>query len=366
VEIRAADGSLTGYVVLSGNMLATLDANLSNPVSLYTVDLATYKNTGLGFGSTRPGVWLFTEGGKLWGVNLATPSTRVALTDLSAGEDVDPVFAADGATAYVGLQRSVGPRVLRINDTPATIEPASLVIGTGYTLNNLAVTPTRLVYEYGNSTQTVVGSFPKGGGTGATLADFPAGTVVSQLLASGENIFLAVTQIGASGVVSRTEIVNADGSNHQVLANTELKFGLSTATWSGDLGQLRRYAVLLVEGGTGGSFSNAAGTVRLVEGATRNPLVTYGTLPAAPDGYLSFGSFDPWQFGQSGLLTYNSAVDQNADLYYFKSDTAGLVKVTNFVTGATPASAPLKPTGGRPAGAKRRPVGLLPQPAPSF
>ena len=354
VEIRAADGSLSGYLVLLGNQMQRLDANLANPVNLFTVDPATYKNAGLGFGSTRPGIWLFTEGGKLWGVNLATPGTRVALTDLADGEDVNPLIASDGATAYVGLQRSTGPRVLRIGETLAPAGPAFVTINAGFRLNNLAVTPTRLIVHYSNATNTTVQSFAKNGAAGLppNLGGYPAGTVVAQVLAAGENIYLGVIQVGASGTSTRTEIVNSDGSNRQVQNNTDLKFGISAATVAGDLTLPRSYGVLLAEGGTGGAFSNAGATVRLVEGATRATLVTYGVLPTAPDGFLLFGSFDPWQYGQSGLLSYTGAGSQNADLYYYKSDTPGLVKVTNFLT-ATGAVAPM-PTGrSGPAGATR-------------
>ena len=35
----------------------------------FTVDAASYVNLGRRFGSALPGIWLFAEGGKLWGVD---------------------------------------------------------------------------------------------------------------------------------------------------------------------------------------------------------------------------------------------------------------------------------------------------------
>ena len=94
------------------------------------------------------------------------------------------------------------------------------------------------------------------------------------------------------------------------------------------------YEVLLADGVTS-PISNAGATLRAVNGATRSTIVTYGSLPTAPDGVAYSITGDPLQYGQSGLLLYSDVTTGTGDLYYFKSDAAGLIRVTNFVTAAS-------------------------------
>jgi len=91
----------------------------------------------------------------------------------------------------------------------------------------------------------------------------------------------------------------------------------------------------LLADGVASLISNAGATLRAVNGATRNTIVTYGGLPTAPDGVAYGITGDPLQYGQSGLFLYSDVTTGTGDLYYFKSDAAGLIRVTNYVTAAS-------------------------------
>ena len=95
------------------------------------------------------------------------------------------------------------------------------------------------------------------------------------------------------------------------------------------VGLSSNYAVILVDGVTS-LTSNAGATLRAVNGATRATIVTYGGVPASPDGPVYAATTDPLQYGQSGLFTFIDITSGFGNLYYFKSDAAGLIRVTNF------------------------------------
>lgn len=330
-ELLTADLALAGLVVRNGNQMQLLDANLANPVNLFTINPVGFRNLGLSFGSVASGFWLFVDGGKLWGVNLASPATRVALTTMTSSES-DVEVVSDGAAAYIAISSSTGSRLLRVDRglvaTPlATLTPRVF---------QLEQTPTRLV-ALGLGTPWTVQSVPKTGGATTLLHTLTSLEMWSQMLTAGENVYLGLYQAGGTGSVS-TLVVGADGSNPVLLANTAVKQGIAPASWSlGDFGAEPVYqAVVLAEGVT--RYLNDAGaTLRVVDGATRTTLATYGSLPAQPDVYLGTvaGAF---QYGQSGLFA-SVSIDTGlaGDLFYYKSDAPGLVRVTNF---GTPAAVP--------------------------
>ena len=357
-EILGADGGFTGLVVRSGNQMQRLDANLGNATDLFSIANVGYSNLGVSFGSAAPGIWLFIDDGKLWGVRLSAPATRVELATLAAGEANSPALAADGSSVFIGLSGASSARVLRVTEALVTSTVATL----GSPLRQLALTPTRLV-ALTNATPATLLSLPKAGGATTTLSVFGAGVNVGLMLASGENVYVSTYQFGATGSSVSTLIVGADGSNPVTLANTEIKRGIAPAVQLLSNGFDTTYAVVLADGVTS-IGSNAGATLRVVDGATRNTLVTYGSLPASPDGVLSFGTIDPLQYGLSGLWSFfSTSTAAISDLYYFKSDSAGLIQVTNFGAAAplrtTRAQAQAMQSGSKAATATRRGAGLL-------
>ena len=320
VDITTASGGFGGVVVRNGNQMQRLDADLGSATPLFSVDAASYTNFGRAFGSAMPGFWLFLEGGKLWGVNLATPAIRVELTTLLAGEVA--LVAADGASAFVGLTTATGTRILRIAEsltaTPVTVLTSQLV--------DMAVTPTRLVMMTSSTTLTL-SSVAKAGGPTLLLHDFGQGVSQGVLLASGENVYAAFYQIDANGLLGvSTLIIGADGGNPVLLSGTDIKRSIGAAQMPLAPALNGTYAVLLSEGTGLPAFNNAGNTLRAVNGATRGTVMTYGSLPASPEGVLVSGTVDPLQYGQSGLLAF-FGIDGDVFLYFFKSNAAGLIRV---------------------------------------
>ena len=331
VDILAANGAYGGVVVRDGNQMRATDAAINNTNTLlFTIDATSYTNLGRSFGSSLPGFWLFIEGGKLWGVNLATPATRIELATLAAGESSSPSIVSDGGSVFVGLSTSTGARVLRVNESLAN---TTTVATLNQPLVNMALTLTRLVMQTQGSPARLV-SVEKAGGPTTTIISFGAGVIPGALLASGENVYMAQYQFGANGASVSTLVVGGDGSNPVTLVNTDIKRGVAPATAPMAVGLNTTYEVLLADGVTS-LISNAGATLRAVNGATRNTIVTYGGLPTAPDGVAYGITGDPLQYGQSGLFLYSDVTTGTGDLYYFKSDAAGLIRVTNYVTAAS-------------------------------
>jgi hypothetical protein len=326
VDIVAANGAYAGVVVRNGNQMRRSDAGINNVNTLlFTIDATSYTNLGRTFGSSLPGFWLFIEGGKLWGVNLAAPATRVELTTLAAGESSSPSIVSDGASVFVGLSTSTSARVLRVNES---LINTTTVATLNQPLVNLALTLTRLVMQTQGSPANLL-SVDKAGGATTPLISFGAGVIPGVLLTSGENVYMSQYQFGATGAAVSTLVIGGDGSNPVTLVATDIKRGVAPTTVSLAVGVSSNYAVILADGVTS-LTSNAGATLRAVNGATRATIVTYGSVPASPDGPVYAATTDPLQYGQSGLFTFIDITSGFGNLYYFKSDAAGLIRVTNF------------------------------------
>ena len=326
VDIVAANGAYAGVVVRNGNQMRSSDADINNVNTLlFTIDATSYTNLGRTFGSSLPGFWLFIEGGKLWGVNLATPATRVELATLAAGESSSPAIVSDGGSVFVGLSTSTSARVLRVNES---LTNTTTVATLNQPLVNMALTLTRLVMQTQGSPANLL-SVDKAGGPTTPLISFGAGVIPGVLLTSGENVYMAQYQFGATGATVSTLVIGGDGSNPVTLVSTDTKRGVAPATVSLAVGLSSNYAVILADGVTS-LTSNAGATLRAVNGATRGTIVTYGSVPASPDGPVYAATADPLQYGQSGLFTFIDITSGFGNLYYFKSDAAGLIRVTNF------------------------------------
>ncbi len=343
VSINNASGAITGFVVRSGSKLRQVDSNLAAVRDLFTLGGA-FQNYGIAFGGGFPGVWLFSDGNTLYGVNLAAPATRVALAALAADEQVLAQVAEDGTDGYVAItttsSANASTRVLRVSSalvaTPVLSRPASVF--------NMRVTPTRLVLTQSNG-GTV--SVLKSDGSGlVTLVPEPTALDSAGLAGvAGENLYFSRTVVTdvLTGARSQSVVfINTDGSNRQELADTTVVGSTQAAEVSAGFG-FNEYALFLASPvSAAGDFSGA--TLRAVELATRTALVTYGPLPTSPNiGFVITGSFDPLQYGQPGLFSATGTrapgqlTEPVNDLYYFDSDNAGLTRVTSFlVAGAAP------------------------------
>lgn len=325
-QIRGADGSFAGLVVRNGNQVQQLNADLGGPVNLFTVDPVSFVNAGNVFGSAPPGLWLFVDSATLYGVNLTSPGTRVPLTTLAAGETVMSHLAADGASAYVAINTATAGRVLRV--------AANLSVTTVTTLDapatNLVLSSTRVVLSVSSTPARVVAAL-KTGSTMQTIHTASIGDLVMMLIASGENVYL--TKFGTlSTIGSNTVIVGTDGSNPQTIANARLLHPIGPETFLLSQGLARTYAVVLATGETATGM-DAGATLSTIEGATRNTLATHGTFPATTAGQAVMFNIAPMQYRETGLVPFIGAGASvtTGDLYFIKSDAAGLTRVTSFL-----------------------------------
>ncbi len=340
VSIGNANGALTGFLMRSGTQIQQLDSDLMAVGNLFAVS-SDFENIGLSLSGGAPGVWLFRDGNTLYGVNLATPTTRVALTTLAAGEEVLPQQAEDEANLYVGITRNTAgaesSRVLRVSPalavTPVVSQPLALF--------GLRVTPTRLVLFRGDNS---IVSVLKADGSGLVVLRGvpPLGEFSYVAATAGENVVIQHTVIDLN-TASRSNsvlILGSDGGNPQLLDNTAIAG--TTQARPTPLGQVfKDYAVFLASPVIEGNWAGA--NLRAMEIATRTDLVTYGALPATPGSNLAVtGSFDPLQYGQPGLFSVfgpnvpGQATPPDNDLYFFNSDSAGLVRVTHLIVGSSP------------------------------
>jgi hypothetical protein len=324
-QIRGTDGSFAGLIVRNGSQVQQLNADLGAPVNLFTVDPASFVNAGNVFGSAPPGLWLFVDSGTLYGVNLASPGTRVPLTTLTTGETVMSHLAADGAAAYVAINTATTGRVLRV---PANLS-ATAVTTLDAPAANLVLSTTRVVLSLSSTPARVVSAL-KTGSAMQTIHTASIGDLVMMLVASGENVYLTkfatLTSLGSS-----TVIVGSDGSNAQTIANSRLMHPIGPETLSLSQGLGQTYAVVIVEGETAAGM-DAGATVVTIEGATRNTLATFGTFPTTSAGQAVMFSIAPMQYRETGLIPFiSSSASVTGDLYFIKSDASGLTRVTSFV-----------------------------------
>ena len=185
-EIVDTNGVLTGMVVLTGNQVQRLDANLANPVNLFTVNTSTLVNYGVSFGGVTPGVWMFTDAGQLWAVNLTNPAVRTSVAVLASGETVSDTIVSDAGGAYVAINRAASARILRISPTLAASSFTNLTAPVGA----LWATPTRLLIQSIGATTALTSILKDGSGPLTPLLTAASGQSISSTLVSGENAWV--------------------------------------------------------------------------------------------------------------------------------------------------------------------------------
>lgn len=322
VEIRSASGAITGFVVRVGSQVQRVDADLANAGDLFTLS-GTPTNLGLSFGSSAPGIWVFADGSTLYGVNLATPATRVNLATLASGEQINSLSASGGSELFVGIDSATATRVLRITEALVATELARF----GTRINELQVTDSHLIAASLSDAGSIY-SVPRSGGGAQTLLTPASGEVISYVVTGGNTVLAQLVQTSVNGGV-RVVLVNGDGSNLQSLAGTATVGMSQPASLSISSGLAQLYSVVLASNVQ--SYANSAGAaLRAVNLATRATLVSYGNWPTAPNGVGYQTEAGAYQYGQPGLLSYVdvSAGQLGSDLFYFDSDAAGLRRIT--------------------------------------
>ena len=326
-QIRGADGSFAGLIVRNGNQVQQLNADLGTPTNLFTVTAAAFVNGGSAFGSAPPGLWLFVDGSTVYAVNLQTPGTRAPVATLATGETLMSHLLGDGAAAYFALNTASAGRVLRVTSGLSATQIMTLSAPAA----NLALSSTRVVVSLNAMPVSVVSALKTASNAvPQTVYTAASGDLVTFLLASGENVYL--TTFGTFSLTgSTTVIAGSDGTSVQTLAGARIVHGIGPETMQMSQGLNRTYAVILVDGEASSGF-DAGATLRVIEGATRNALATYGTFPSTTSAQAVMFSVAPMQFRETALVDFIGGTSAtSADLYFIKSDAAGMQRITNFL-----------------------------------
>jgi hypothetical protein len=302
---------------------------------------------------------MFFNGGQLYAYDLASTASAPTVVATLSNEQVGSILS-DGSSAYVSITAGLfnpGFRIIRVTDTLAA---SSVYSSTTARLTEFTLTPTRIVIvtipDLNTPLGTAVTSVLRDGSAPFDVGGTANGFYTVYAYTAGENVYLYEFNFNGSGVQTgvQTRIIASDGSNAQTLANTGLVGALQAASVPlVHTLTASPYAVLLVDN-VAADATSSGGTVRSLVGATRAPLLTYGTVQATPPATFFPATVDPLQYGQPGLFAFTptGASAGSSDLYFIDSDTAGsLTKVSTFVTaaGTTSRAAAVRAPGGRSA-----------------
>ena len=325
--VRSNSGAFTGLVVRNGTQLQLLNAELGGATNLFTVG-ANFANGPVVMAGSAPGVWFFADAGKVWAVDLAAPATRREVATLAAGEVLGTDVLGSGAEFFVPLDGTSGTRVVRVAAAGLAATPLATFSSR---VTNLLATDTHLVATTASGNPQAV---PRSGGTPVPLLSLALGESVTQASVGASTVALSVLSVNfqTGDFGTRVVLVNADGSNPQTLPNAALVGSVAAASMPLTQTLDRAYAVFVADNVASG-INQAGATVRALALDTRSTLVTYGTLPATPEGQLISFVAGPLQYTQPGLFAFVGISGQTAayDLIFFDSDSPGLTRVTQFI-----------------------------------
>jgi hypothetical protein len=338
LEVFDAGGALGGVILRQGQQLRRLDAQLANPVTVHTLSGTGPFQEDFVFGSALPGIWLFVDNGRLWGLRLdgTGPAQELATFTEAERQAGHWRMTSQGGSAYVAIAGQGASRVLRVDGSLAVTASGSGPAD----FSQLLSTPTRLVFESGGTVSTQ----PLGGGTRITVVPSTVGSNIAVVFIAGENLYVPSVITEGNFIDSAVFVVGSDGSNPQTLPGTAVVAVMvpPVAQLSALLDEGFHALTLAQGGGLAGEGGFAGATLRTLLGATRQTLVTHGTLPTDPDAFWVFPTgLAPFHYGQPGLLGLFALEIEATDLLHFVSDAVGITRVTQ--TGATPSSAALRP-----------------------
>lgn len=323
--LRDATGALTGFLSTSSAQAFQVDLNF-NSTPLFPL-IGTFFSQGVEFAPSLPGLWLRWQNNALHAVSLANPATTVPVVALAVTETVSQIVS-DGTRVFVLVNDAATSRVLSFPASP--LATATEIATFNRLTDAIALTPTRVLAA---STAGVV-AFPKAGGVQTAVITLAANETVALMVPFGETVYADVRTPAAAGADrARIDVAESDGSNLLTLADTRLVAGQFRGSVS--LASGAQPAIAYVAS-PANAETMAGATLRSIDGATRTPLLTYGRLPAAPDGVMSPATAT--FYGDPVLMTY--ATTTSSDLFVVDSDAAGsLVRVTNLVAASAGSSA---------------------------
>lgn len=322
--INGNAGELTGFVVRTGNQIQRVDASFANPTLLFTVSGGTFARVGRLTNAAKD-IFVYRDGSDVRVYDLKNGTGPTTLFSLAAGETALG-GAPDSSGMYLVVNTSSSGRVVRVTDALAVTTLATETAGPP---NIWGTTPTRVIFAAAGNLRSV----PKAGGSVTTLASISQPAFLAGAFPSGENVYYS-----SAGVPTSTSsgkllgIVQSDGSNPQQIADA-YAIGVHL---SNPLPVIRNdtgwYAILVAHALPPGVSSFSGASLRAYEGPTRNVLVNYGSLPAG--GFITVSNSNTgalWR--QPDLFVANALVGTSlaTDLFFYRSDAAGVTRVTSFV-----------------------------------
>jgi hypothetical protein len=307
-SIHGSNGALTGWLIRNGQLMQRVNADFTNPVTLFTLpslDLDSDDET------TSQNVWVFESGNRVYAVNLSAPApaalTTVAV--LANGEYVISKTYANNADVVLAIAGNNTTRIVRLVSTTMSVNQVTTV--SGLTSAN-TVTPTRVVV---NGPQGKLFSAPLTGGTAQLIYTASNAGYAYVAQRGGERLWL----VNGDGLAS----FNSDGSGVLTLPGAQLSGCIGKEVLQIDDALEGCDAVMVLQGNVVRAYDATSGAVRL----------TYGTItiPNAPLTNLVYFDFlTSW--GQTGVLSqyiYNpeQSSTQTAVGYRIKTDQAGVTLI---------------------------------------
>lgn len=331
--IRSTAGAITGYVVRSGNLLQRVNAQFGGPATVATLGGGTFSNLGVTLLSSGRNVLLYQDGSVLQRVDLSGGSAST-LTSLGASETATRLYA-DGNQMLVCACASGTSRLLRVLDAATSTQLATATLAR---ITAAEPSSTHAVYQTDTGSAKAVLTVALAGGSFGTIAqdstvkDGPA-FAVAAFAVSNDNVVVQMNQVRGSASPNSFRVITraADGSGSPQTLQNAMVVGLELPNPASLLTRAGRQPATwnIVQGETTGSSPFSGGTLMAVDGATRSARTNYGRL--ATGSISGAASLWPMQSNLPGLLLAIGAVGGSpaADLYSFKSGTAGLTRTTS-------------------------------------
>jgi hypothetical protein len=331
--IRSPAGAITGYVVKSGNVLQRVNAQFGSPTTLVALGGGTFSSLGVTLLSSGHAVLVYQDGTALQRVDLSSGAGPASLANLGANETATRLYADDSQMLVCACSSGTS-RLLRVVDATST----QLASATLARITAAEPSSTHAVYQTDTGTSKAVLTVALAGGSFGTIAqdsavkDGPAFSIAA-FAVSGDNVVVQMNQVRGTASPNSFRVItrSADGTGSPQTMQNAMVVGMELPNPASLLTRVGRQPATwnIVQGEATGTSPFSGGTLLAVDGTTRSTRVTYGRLAAG--SVSSAVSLWPLQSGLPGLVFAIGSVGGSsaADLYAFKSGTAGLTRSTS-------------------------------------
>lgn len=306
--LHSAQGALTGWLLRNGQQMQRVNADFTNPVTLFTLpadDLHFDDDADLN------NHWVFASGGKVYAVDLGAtaPSTLTLVATLLPEEELLSATYANQKDVIVAVSNYTTTRIFRYVTTTKAVN----TVGQAPNVSRIeAVTPTRVITH--SSLGNII-TLPLAGGAAQTIYTPPAATFTFYIgYHGGERVWQDMN----GSVIS----VNSDGTGLQTLQGARVAGCILKPVVSLDSSLQECDAIMTIEGNVVRSYDATTAALRVTYGAITAPSASLTSM-----AYFSF--FTAW--GQNGVLTQylvdNTTLNQVVVNYLIKTDQPGVTQI---------------------------------------